>query len=1339
MQALLQAGPRGRLPVLPVKRFPTFSIRRLSALMTAAILVAHGRACGQAPNSAWVYPSATGNLLYRLDERGQRVADYSQCGYRGGTEPLPNVAALIPSSRWVYVNPGSGDDGATVQAAIDAVEALTPDANGWRGVVFLQAGEYQIPSTLTITASGVVLKGVGDSAASGSRLRATAAKQYTLLSVGKSSSRNIVSGTTHNLTQKLVPAGARAFEVDSTSGLAVGHTVIVKRPSTGEWIADIDMDQLVEPWTEGSKDLLFDRVITRIEGNWITVDAPLPQTFESQYGGGQIWRFTWSGCIQLVGIEDLYGVSDYAGSTDEDHGWKFIQVNNAINGWVRNVTAQYFGYAAVSVGGGAKWITVADSQCLDPISVIDGGRRYSFNNEGAELTLFVNCYARKGRHDFVFGSTVPGPNAFVHGRADTVYADSGPHHRWSVGGLFDNVTINGNEINVRNRGNSGTGHGWAGAYMAVWNSVAETFRVRNPPTARNWLVGSVGALADSGNAGGTPSGPVGADPAGTYDSSGPAGKGVHPRSLYYGQLQQRLKWPGSEFREVWLGDVDQHYSTGGTGNAVNGNAAWLAQVDAMTSLPVDAKFDYLVGNRYNAFTFDFALAPGEAVVAASLTVSLRAIVSAATDSLWLESTASPLSFTSLGWTPVATAGSTVRAMEVDPALLADGRLNVALGDDCSVDFAMLHLQVVKAPPNVRTLVLDPVADATVRGGAYSTGNFGAAATLETKDVGESDVHREAYLRWDLGRASGKLVQATVRLYCTGASQAGNENVAALAASDTWGESTLTYDNKPAAGRLFAQWLPVTGKFVEFSVTPQVADALLGDQTLSLKVAAAAAFGDLGNVSYASAEHATAANRPQLVLAFENTAPVIGNVANLAVNEDAVAGALPFTVGDDFTAATALVVSVASSNPSLAPPAGIVLGGSGTNRTVTVTPAANQSGVATITLTVSDGLLTDTDTFVLTVNAVNDAPAIGAVADLAIDEDAGTGAIPFTIGDVETDAGSLSLEVDSSNPTLVPVANVVLAGAGANRTVTVTPAPNQSGVATITLTVGDGTSSTSESFTLTVNAVNDAPTIGAVADLAIDEDTSTAGIPFTIGDVETDTGSLILEVASSNPTLVPTANVVFGGGGPRRTLTVTPAANQSGVATITLTVSDGTLSTSDSFTLTVHAVNDAPVLAAVSNRSAGAGQRLTITNVATDVDLPAQAPTFSLLAGPAGATIGATSGIIDWRPAVAQAGSSCLFRVRVADNGLPVLGDTQQFSVVVSPIPAPSFTQVALTNNLFRLTITGAVGPDYTVEASTNLVDWRPVFTTNSPTIPFFWRDPGAVDLLRRFYRVRLGP
>jgi autotransporter-associated beta strand protein len=939
------------------------------------------RADGQASNGAWVYPSATGNLLYQLDERGQRINDFSQCGYRGGTEPLPDVTALIPQSRWVTVNPGTGDDTALIQAAIDSTEALTPDANGWRGVVLLKAGEYQLASTLTINASGVVLKGEGDSATTGTRLRATDPRQYNLISVTGSGSRSTVANSTRNLTQKLVPAGARTFEVDSTSGLAVGHTVIVKRPSTANWIADIDMDQLgpapVVPWTAGSKDLLFDRVITRIEGNRITVDVPLPQTFESVYGGGQIWRYTWTGRIQQVGIEDIYGFSDYASATDENHAWKFIQISNAQHVWVRDITAQYFGYSAVSVGDGAKWLTVADSQCLDPISLIDGGRRYSFNNDGAECTLFVNNYARKGRHDFVFGATVPGPNAFVHCMADTVYSDTGPHHRWSVGGLFDLVNVNGNQINVRNRGNSGTGHGWAGAYMAVWNCKASSFSVRNPPTARNWLVGSIGTIASSSGFS------VGADPAGTYDSSGPAGTGeaVHPRSLYYGQLQQRMKWPGSEFREVWVGDVDQHSSTGGTGETVNCNPTWLAEVEALGAPPADSMFDLLAGNRHTACTLDFSVDPGETVVAASLTVSLRGIGSAASDSIWLDTTASPRTYASLGWTPVSTTAPTVRTLEVSPALLADGRLNLAFGTNTAVDFAVLHLQVQKAQSATQTIVLNPVADAHVMGGANAGTNYGTNPALVTKEDTSPDFDRETFLRWDLSGLSGRVVDAKVRLAGITVGQAGNESCATFVENDAWGETAVNFTNKPAAGKLFAQWLPVAGQPVEFTVTPQVVDTMRGDDLLSLSVLSTGAYGAGGIVNYASRENPTLEDRPQLILTIETAVPTISDVADQTVSEGTGTAALPVIIGGDLPQ----TLGGTSSNTTLVPNANIVFGGSGANRTVTVTPAAHQSGTTTITLTTSNGTQSATDTFTLTVAGVSAAvikAATGSALNLA---------------------------------------------------------------------------------------------------------------------------------------------------------------------------------------------------------------------------------------------------------------------------------------------------------------------------------------------------------------------
>jgi endoglucanase len=100
--------------------------------------------------------------------------------------------------------------------------------------------------------------------------------------------------------------------------------------------------------------------------------------------------------------------------------------------------------------------------------------------------------------------------------------------------------------------------------------------------------------------------------------------------------------------------------------------------------------------------------------------------------------------------------------------------------------------------------------------------------------------------------------------------------------------------------------------------------------------------------------------------------------------------------------------------------------------------------------------------------------------------------------------------------------------------------------------------------------NTPPTITDIADQSIGVNNATGTIAFTIGDAETAAGNLTLTKSSSNTTLVPLANIAFGGSDASRTVTVTPAANQIGTATITVTVSDGTLTASDTFSVSVTA-------------------------------------------------------------------------------------------------------------------------------------------------------------------------
>ena len=221
-----------------------------------------------------------------------------------------------------------------------------------------------------------------------------------------------------------------------------------------------------------------------------------------------------------------------------------------------------------------------------------------------------------------------------------------------------------------------------------------------------------------------------------------------------------------------------------------------------------------------------------------------------------------------------------------------------------------------------------------------------------------------------------------------------------------------------------------------------------------------AYNSNGDSGYSDVASATAP-------ALANTAPTISNITNRTINEDAGSGAIAFTIGDVETAAGSLVVSGSSSNTTLVPNSGIVFGGSGGNRTVSVIPASERSGSASIAVTVSDGTLSATTYFVVTVNPVNDMPAITAIADQTIVDAPDSGEIAFTVGDAETAASNLTLSASSSNTSLLPASSIFFSGNGANRTVRVAPVANRAGQVLVTVRVSDGLLSATEEFVVTV--------------------------------------------------------------------------------------------------------------------------------------------------------------------------------------------------------------------------------------------------------------------------------
>jgi uncharacterized repeat protein (TIGR01451 family) len=269
-----------------------------------------------------------------------------------------------------------------------------------------------------------------------------------------------------------------------------------------------------------------------------------------------------------------------------------------------------------------------------------------------------------------------------------------------------------------------------------------------------------------------------------------------------------------------------------------------------------------------------------------------------------------------------------------------------------------------------------------------------------------------------------------------------------------------------------------------------------------------------------------------------SAPAVGAAGNVIFSKA--------SVGAGESAIFEIVVTIDGSTPG-----GTIYANTATAASATTDPAPLSNSISVNT-------------------TVDGKPTISDITGQTIDEDGATLPLPFTIGDVETAATSLTLSVSSNDQALVPDANIAVSGTGANRTITVTPAANRNGgPAIIMVTVRDGALLTAtDTFTVTVNPVNDDPTIGTITNQSSNANTAVGPLAFTVGDIDNDVADLTLSATSSNQAVVANAGITFGGNGANRTITITPVADQGGQTTITVTVNDGAATASTSFVLTV---------------------------------------------------------------------------------------------------------------------------------------------------------------------------
>ena len=526
-----------------------------------------GRAGAQdrdlAPTVSRVYPGADGKLVYVADEQGNTILDASHAGYGGGGVPIPTIP--VRETLW----PAAGDNTERLQAAIDKVSALPVDKYGFRGAVLLRAGYYRMATPVIVKASGVVLRGegMGDTGTilvgtGTGRPAAPAAPpaagppgggrgggpggQPTLIRLAGASAVTAKDETKQPVVDDYVPVGARSFKIASARAFRAGDTVIVRRAGNADWIAAVGMngDTPQSRWQPFNVD--WDRVVTEVQGNTITIDAPITCAIDKRWGGGEVMKYDDGGRIEKVGVENLRGVSEFDPSVrtaeygnmdrpnyvgeeyyaDENHYANFVVFDNVRHGWVRNATALHFVNSMVGVGRGSKWITVQDCVSREPISRRMGGRRFTFALRG-QLALVQRCHSDKGRHSFMMGQPTASGNVFLDCKASNPFSSSEPHEQWATGGLYDNV-----QAPLTARFWKNIVIGWAGANTVFWNCEGP-FLVQKPPTAQNYAFGHIGVDAVVFNI------PL-QDPTKDGGHIESLDRHVAPRSLYLTQLRERL-------------------------------------------------------------------------------------------------------------------------------------------------------------------------------------------------------------------------------------------------------------------------------------------------------------------------------------------------------------------------------------------------------------------------------------------------------------------------------------------------------------------------------------------------------------------------------------------------------------------------------------------------------------------------------------------------------------------------------------------------------------------------------------------------------------------------------
>ena len=482
-------------------------------------------------NSQWVHFGPDRKLVYATTSKGDRIPDFSSAGYRGGGIALPRV-----STRVKVLPTGGEDDTPVIQAALDQVAKLTAGAQGIRGAIELAPGIYHLKGTLHLNVSGVVLRGAGSEGSGATLLEMTGDPHLAIEIKGDFQRRELGPATA--LTDSYVPAGATLIHVANAADIHPGDTLEIVKPVTPQWIHFMGMDHLVrdgQPQEWVKNDIRVLRQVVSIEGNAVKLSVPLTDSFDAEFYPGiqpAVTRVEITGRIAETGIENLKILAPNRSIAYRvDVEFDGIVMNNVLDSWLRGL-AFVDTTNSVRIDDNAERVTVMNVDVTQHDTVTSSAKPFDFSVQGTQI-LLDRCTGKGNKVFYVATqSHSEGPIVVLHCRFSGDGMIEG-HQRWSTGLLVDSCEVPEGNINLRNRGIMGSGHGWTNGWSVLWNDEAKVFLVQSPPGTMNWAIGNKGVQAAAQMPGSIDGVHL---PRGTIES---AGKHIEPNSLYLEQLRER--------------------------------------------------------------------------------------------------------------------------------------------------------------------------------------------------------------------------------------------------------------------------------------------------------------------------------------------------------------------------------------------------------------------------------------------------------------------------------------------------------------------------------------------------------------------------------------------------------------------------------------------------------------------------------------------------------------------------------------------------------------------------------------------------------------------------------